>query len=99
VTRSVRARRFPLRLPLVFRTGADEPWRRAVTMSISDRRLSFVTKRKLEAGDGLEMRFVVRVSSARSEVNCTGRVVRGERSAEGVTYTATIDQYRFVKVR
>jgi hypothetical protein len=102
VTRSVRARRFPLRLPLVFRTRSDEPWRRATTLAISETQLSFASKRALQVGDDLEMRFVVRVSSTRSEVNCTGRVARVHRSAaksDRPTYTATIGSYRFIKVR
>lgn len=102
VNRSVRARRFPLRLPVLFRTGEDEPWRRALSVGISETQLSFVSRRKLRVGDPLQMRFVVRVSSARSEVNCVGEVVRiqkAEPKSDAHTYTATIGRHQFVKLQ
>ena len=73
-----------------------------MTIAISEVQLSFASKRTLQVGDELEMQFVVRVSSARSEVNCTGRVARIQRAkpnSDGPTYTATIGSYRFIKVR
>ena len=73
-----------------------------MTLAISETHVSFASKRTLQVGDELEMRFVVRVSSARSEVNCTGRVTRIQRADpkfDGPTYTAAIGSYRFVKVK
>ena len=101
VARSLSGRRFPLRLPIVFRTETDDRWRRATSTSISDTMVSFVSGRKLPVGARVQTRFVVRVSSARSEVECWTRITRVARPRDlgnPFRYTAAIESYRFVKV-
>ncbi len=99
---STRARRFPLRLPLRFRVGVGEPWHRARTLDISQTGLSFTARCRLRLGSRLHMRFILRLSSACSEVACQGRIVRLRRAQQNsghVTYTATIESYRFIRLR
>lgn len=97
-----RGRRFPLRLPLWFRAGAREPWRRAKTLAISGTGVSFIARTKLALGTRLHMRFIVGLRSVCSEVACRGRIVRLKRSLDNpgaLTYSATIDSYRFNPVK
>jgi hypothetical protein len=97
VTSPTRARRFPLQLPLWFRASADEPWHRARTLTISATGLSFTARNKLPIGTRLDMRFVVGLKSASSEVACRGRIVRLQQADEDTrtrTYGATIESYR-----
>ncbi|HJU44339.1 MAG TPA: hypothetical protein VJ691_16050 [Vicinamibacterales bacterium] len=88
-------------MPLVFRLDSNDRWRRASTQSISDQTLTFVTRAKIAIGTPVQVRFVVRVTSARSEVECWTRIVRVRKSAnaEALVYTAAIESHEFVKVR
>ena len=102
MTSPTRARRFPLELPLWFRAGADEPWHRAKTLTISGTGLSFTARCRLRLGTRLQMRFILKVDSVRSEVACRGRIVRlhpAQQKAGTLTYGATIESYRLGKVR
>jgi hypothetical protein len=97
VTSLTRARRFPLRLQLLFRSRAAEPWRRARTVAISRDGVCFVARNKMPVGTPLDMRFVVGREPAAAEVACRGRVIRRKASAAKTgtpTYGATIDWYR-----
>ena len=86
---------------MVYRLRTTEPWRRTTTTSISDTRISFVLRSQLKRGTRMQVRFVVRNSSARSEVECWTRITRVQQSqSDGnrVTYTAAIESYKFYKV-
>lgn len=92
-----RARRFPLRLVLLFRTGPADRWRRATTLEISRDRLSFVARNRMSIGTEIDMRFTVGRRPVTSEVACRGRVVRlkkPDRKSGILTYGATIEWSR-----
>jgi hypothetical protein len=101
MSRTDATRRFPLRLPLVFRMSTDQPWRRATSTALSNTTVSFVTRSKLAPRSRVQVRFVVRLNSVRSEVECWTKLTRA-RKLPGATvawrYTAAIESYEFVKV-
>ncbi|HEX6163442.1 MAG TPA: PilZ domain-containing protein [Vicinamibacterales bacterium] len=93
-----RARRFPLQLPMLFRAGAGERWRKARTLGIGRDGLSFSSRNKLTIGTLLDMRFFVGRKPMQSEVECRGRIVRQKLDRTARTYAATIDSYRFTRM-
>ncbi len=96
-----RARSFPLRLPLFFRAGAGERWRRATSLAISRDSLSFARWNKLPVGTPLDMRFIVGHEPAAAEVACRGHVTElkaAEVHSATPTYAATIESYRLIQM-
>ena len=86
---------------MVYRLSPTERWRRATTTSISDTQISFMLRSQLKRGSRVQVRFVVRSSSARSEVECWTRITRVQQpQSDGnrLTYTAAIESYKFCKV-
>jgi hypothetical protein len=91
--------RFPLALPLVLSSGAEEF--AAVTRNISASGVVFELDRSLDVG--LKIHFSLRMPGAVLGtprdvlVNCLGRVVRCSMSQAQYQAAATIDEYQFAE--
>jgi PilZ domain len=73
----MRARRFPLTLPIRCRRAGDEGWIEGVTINISKSGVLFRTSEPLDVDTQIEMRIVLRESPARAgELRCDGHIVR-----------------------
>ena len=73
-----------------------------MTLSISESSITFVTRSRLERGTRIVLRYVVRVSSARSEVECEGPVERVRNAAGKLaphSYRVAVESHRFIKLR
>src|SRR5262249_39678045 len=96
-----RASRFPMRLPLRYRTGESE-WLNATTVNISASGVLFVVDHLLEQGTPIEMSLMMPreiLGSRSSRVMCHGSIVRTVPIAEGgrLAMAATITHYRFTR--
>jgi len=75
----MRARRFPLTLPIRCRRAGEEGWLEGVTINISSSGVLFRTIKPLDVDTKVEMFIVLGESPARSgELRCDGRIVRIE---------------------
>jgi hypothetical protein len=89
--------RFPLSLPVVLSTDAEEFT--AVTSNVSASGVLFITDRKVSSGTqiGFSLRMPGEILGTPRDVlvHCLGRVVRCYPSQIGYNTAATIDEYRF----
>jgi hypothetical protein len=91
--------RFPLALPVVLSSGAEEFT--ALTRDVSASGVLFELDRPLQAG--LEIRFSLRMPGAVLGtprdvlVHCLGRVIRCSISQTQYQAAATIDEYQFAE--
>ena len=77
----MRARRFPLTLPIRCRRAGDAGWLEGVTVNISSSGVLFRTSTPLDVDTKVEMTIVLGESPSRSgELRCNGRIVRIESS-------------------
>ena len=75
----MRARRFPLTLPIRCRRTGEEGWLEGVTINISSSGVLFLTSKPLDVDTKVEMTIVLGESRARGgELRCDGRIVRIE---------------------
>lgn len=99
---SARALRFPLELPLRYRSAGDTRWREARTENISRSGVLFRTDDLVDIDTEVEMIVVLPVRPTPSAVLCRGRIVRtvlpaGVERHPGLA--ATISSYRFQRAR
>jgi hypothetical protein len=75
----MRARRFPLTLPIRCRCAGEDGWLEGVTINISRSGVLFRTSKPLDVDTNVEMTIVLGESRARrGELRCAGRIVRIE---------------------
>jgi len=75
----MRARRFPLTLPIRCRRAGEEGWIEGVTINISSSGVLFCTSEPLDVDTPVEMSIVLGESRARAgELRCDGHIVRIE---------------------
>jgi len=75
----MRARRFPLTLPIRCRRAGEEGWVEGVTINISSSGVLFHTTEPLDVDTHVEMSIVLGASRARAgELRCDGHIVRIE---------------------
>jgi PilZ domain-containing protein len=75
----MRARRFPLTLPIRCRRAGEDGWIEGMTINISRSGVLFRTSASLDVDTQVEMRIVLGESSARAgELRCDGHIVRIE---------------------
>jgi hypothetical protein len=75
----MRARRFPLTLPIRCRRAGDDGWIEGVTINISSSGVLFHTSEPLDVDTHVEMSIVLGASRARAgELRCDGHIVRIE---------------------
>ena len=75
----MRARRFPLTLPLRCRRAGEQRWIEGVTINISKSGVLFRTSVPLDVDTRVEIRIVLGESPARAgELRCQGHIVRLE---------------------
>jgi len=75
----MRARRFPLTLPIRCRRAGEEGWIEGVTINISSSGVLFCTSEPLDVDTQVEMSIVLGESRARGgELRCDARIVRIE---------------------
>jgi PilZ domain len=75
----MRARRFPLTLPIRCRRAGEEAWLEGVTINISSSGVLFRTSEPLDVDTRVEMTIVLRESTALAgELRCQGHIVRIE---------------------
>jgi PilZ domain len=75
----MRARRFPLTLPILCRRAGEETWLEGVTVNISTSGVLFRTSEPLDVDTRVEMTIVLRESGARTgELRCDAHIVRIE---------------------
>jgi hypothetical protein len=75
----MRARRFPLILPIRCRRAGEEGWISGVTINISSSGVLFRTSEPLDIDTQVEMTIVLGESPARAgELRCDGHIVRIE---------------------
>ena len=75
----MRARRFPLTLPIRCRRPGEEGWMEGVTINISSSGVLFRTREPLDVDTQVEMRIVLGESPAQAgELQCDGHIVRIE---------------------
>jgi PilZ domain len=75
----MRARRFPLTLPIRCRRAGEAGWIDGLTINISSSGVLFRTSEPLDVNTQIEMRIVLGESPARNgELRCDGHVVRIE---------------------
>jgi PilZ domain len=75
----MRARRYPLTLPIRCRRTGEEGWLEGVTINISSSGVLFRTSESLDVDTQVEMTIVLGESPARgSELRCDGHIVRIE---------------------
>lgn len=73
----MRARRFPLTLPIRCRRAGDDEWLEGVTINISKSGVLFRVSEPLDVDTRVEMRIVLGDSPARvGELRCDGHIVR-----------------------
>lgn len=97
-----RARRFPIRLPLGYRSGESEAWLNGTTENISASGVLFLADHLEEPGTPIEMSLLMPqeiLGRFTSRVICRGRVVRTVAPTEGgrPRMAATIASYRFAR--
>ena len=89
--------RFPLRLPVILSTDAEEF--AAATVNVSASGVLFITDRNVTTGMliGFSMGMPGEILGTPRDVlvHCRGRVVRCNPSQTGYYTAATIDEYRF----
>jgi hypothetical protein len=98
----MRASRFPLHLPLRYRSLGDDQWRVGTTENISYSGVLFRVSDALQIGAQVELRLGLPgapAASTTAEVSCLGRVVRTAVSADdrSVDLAVAIDDYDFVR--
>jgi hypothetical protein len=77
----MRARRFPLTLPIRCRRAGQDGWIEGVTINISSSGVLFCTSEPLDVDTQVEMSIVLGESRARAgELRCDGHIVRLESS-------------------
>jgi hypothetical protein len=75
----MRARRFPLTLPIRCRRAGEEEWIDGVTINISSSGVLFRTTEPLDVDTPVEMTIALGESPARAgELRCDGHIVRIE---------------------
>jgi len=75
----MRARRFPLTLPIRCRRAGDEAWLEGLTINISSSGVLFRTSEPLDVDTRVEIRIVLGESSSQAgELRCDGNIVRIE---------------------
>lgn len=97
---SQRARRFPVHLPLRYRSVGAAHWRAGQVENISRSGVLFRTSYLLAVDTPLEMSFVLPVGPAKPGVVCLGRVVRTvspKGNEDQPALAATISTYEFVR--
>jgi PilZ domain len=73
----MRARRFPLTLPIRCRRAGEDGWMEGVTINISSSGVLFRTSEPLDVDTQIEMSIVLGESPAPgSELRCDGHIVR-----------------------
>jgi PilZ domain-containing protein len=100
VKASERAVRFPLPIPLRYRSIGDTQWRHGRIENISRTGLLFSTGDLLDVRTRIEMRFVLPAGTVSPAVLCRGHVVRSvEPSGPKASpqCAATISAYRFLR--
>jgi hypothetical protein len=93
-----RLERFPLRLPIRYRSVGTSRWSHGTTENISAQGVLVRGGVVPHLHDPVDFRFEVEVGPHRSEVACHGAVVRTVRSNDGEeAFAATIDAFTFVQ--
>jgi hypothetical protein len=96
-----RALRFALRVPICFRTRAQNEWRQGRTENMSRSGVLFVADERLRAEEDVEMVFMLPVVGRERNavvIACQGRVVRAEAPAEvPVRMAARFLTYQFLR--
>jgi PilZ domain len=94
-----RIERFPLRLPIRYRTAGASQWAHGTTENINGQGVLVRGDVVPSVHDPLDFRFEVEVGPNRSEVACHGAVVRtvGTGGAEQA-FAATIEAFTFVRI-
>jgi hypothetical protein len=78
---NVRAYRYPLQLPLRYRSIGDQTWSTGTTTNISRSGVLFRGEKPIDIETEIEMDIVLSAMSAGADVVCRARVVRAERAA------------------
>ena len=93
-----RAQRFPVHLPIRYRSAGEGPWREGTIENISRTGVLFEGDGSLDVDTPLEMTFALPVAGAPG-ISCRGRIVRIVRGPHvaAVALAATISAYRFVR--
>ena len=92
-----RAPRFPIMVPLQFRTVGQQDWSEALTENISRSGVLFATEFMVEDPAPVELRFVL-LSPGGTEspqVVCVAYIVRTDRGADPCRVGARFRSYRF----
>jgi PilZ domain len=92
-----RIERFPLRLPIRYRTLGASQWSHGTTENISAQGVLVHGVVVPAVRDPLDFRFEVAVGPHRSEVACRGAVVRTVDGGPDQVFAATIDAFTFVR--
>jgi len=89
----MRARRFPLTLPIRCRRAGDAGWLEGVTINISKSGVLFRVSEPLDVDTRVEMSIVLGESPARAaELRCDGHIVRIE-SGDSTSMAAAFSRY------
>lgn len=100
---STRAVRFPIQIPVRYRTPQSPEWLEARTENVSYSGVLFRTDNFFEPATILELRLElppINGDGTRGEVVCKGEVVRAEQRSNGTISTAlavAIHRYRLIR--
>ena len=90
----MRARRFPLTLPIRCRRAGEEGWIDGVTINISSSGVLFCTSEPLDVDTQVEMSIVLGESRARAgELRCDGLIVRIDGDSTTPSMAAAFSRY------
>jgi len=90
----MRARRFPLTLPIRCRRAGEEGWIDGVTINISSSGVLFCTSEPLDVDTQVEMSIVLGESRARAgELRCDGHIVRIDGDSTAPSMAAAFSRY------
>ena len=93
-----RIERFPLRLPIRYRTVGASEWAHGTTENISAQGVFVRGGFAPAVHDPLDFRFEVQVGTNRSEIACRGAVVRTVAEGAEQAFAATIEAFTFVPI-
>lgn len=98
--RAQRAPRFPVHVPVRYRSAGAEQWSEGRIENISRSGVLFWTEQLLPVETPVELLFELPFGQMRPGVVCCGRIVRAVSSLGGETspiVAASISRYRFVR--